>query len=154
MADLLTKIAVATPAVRSTRDPFSLLRAEMNDLVARMWNGSGDSAVGPMLAPALDVSESDNTFEVRMDVPGMAAKDIDIQVRGNVVSVSGKRQEEQEEKGKTYHRIERSLGSFSRSLTLPCDINEDEVAANYENGVLVVTLPKSETNKGRKITVK
>jgi HSP20 family protein len=154
MADLLTKKAVATPAVRSTRDPFSLLRAEMNDLVARMWNGSGDSAVGPMLAPALDVSESDNTFEVRMDVPGMAAKDIDIQVRGNVVSVSGKRQEEQEEKGKTYHRIERSLGSFSRSLTLPCDINEDEVAANYENGVLVVTLPKSETNKGRKITVK
>lgn len=72
-----------------------------------------------LFAPALDVAEKDNCFELHMDIPGMETKDIDIQVQGNTVTVTGSRKEEKEEKGKTFYRIERLSGSFSRTVTLP-----------------------------------
>ena len=87
------------------------------------------------MVPALDLSETDTAIEVRMDLPGITAKDIDIQVSGNVLTVSGQRKEEKEEKGKTFHRVERRYGSFSRSVTLPCAVEESEVAAEYHDGV-------------------
>lgn len=155
MANTLTeRPKAATPAVRTTRDPFISLRDEMNDLISRMWSGYEASPALQQLSPAIDVSETDNAFEVRMDSPGMESKDFDIQVHGNAVTLSGRKQEEKEEKGKTFHRIERRSGSFSRTLTLPCDINEDEVAAEYTNGVLLVKLPKCEKSKPKKISVK
>ena len=89
-----------------------------------------------------------------MDIPGMEAKDIDIQVNANVLTVSGERKEEREEKGKTYHRVERRVGAFSRSVTLPCPVKEDAVDAQYKNGILTIKLPKTEEAKARKITVK
>jgi HSP20 family protein len=100
------------------------------------------------------LSESDNAFEIRVDIPGMEAKDIDVQVHGNTVTLSGQRKEEKEEKGKTFHRIERRSGSFSRTLTLPCAVNEDEVAADYTQGVLNVKLPKCEEAQSKRIAVK
>ena len=145
----------AAPSIRTMwRDPFSIFRNEMNELISRMWNGQDEAPIGQALSVALDVSETDNAFDVRMDIPGMQAKDFDIQVQGNNVTLSGQRQEEKEEKGKTYHRIERRSGSFSRTITLPCEVNEDEVAAQYTNGVLSVTLPKSEKSRVKKINVK
>jgi HSP20 family protein len=84
----------------------------------------------------------------------MTAKDIDIQISGNVLTISGKREEEKEEKGKTFHRVERSYGSFSRSVTLPCAIQENEVAAEYRDGVLKITLPKTEESMAHKVKVK
>jgi HSP20 family protein len=84
----------------------------------------------------------------------MAAKDFDIEVNGNIVTVRGERKEEKEEKGKTFHRVERRYGSFSRSMTLPCNVNEDEVAAEYASGVLTVTLPKREDTAPKKVSVK
>jgi HSP20 family protein len=68
--------------------------------------------------------------------------------------LSGQRKEEKEEKGKTYHRLERRTGSFSRMLTLPCEVNADEVAAEYAQGVLTVKLPKCEEAKSKKVAVK
>jgi HSP20 family protein len=84
----------------------------------------------------------------------MDAKDINVQVHGNAVTISGERKEEKEEKGKTFHRMERRSGSFARTLTLPCEVNEDEVAAEYVQGVLMLTLPKCETAKVKKVAVK
>ena len=89
-----------------------------------------------------------------MDIPGMEAKDIDIQVNGHLLTISGERKEEKEEKGKTYHRIERRSGSFSRSVTLPCPVKEEAVDAQYKNGILMVKLPKAEEAKSKKIAVK
>jgi HSP20 family protein len=100
------------------------------------------------------MTESDVALEIRMDVPGIKAKDIDIQLNGNIITISGQREEEKEEKGKTYHRIERRSGSFSRTLTLPCSVSQDEVVADYRDGVLTVTLPKSEESKAHKVKVK
>ena len=106
------------------------------------------------IIPSLDLAETDGIVEVRMDIPGMETKDIDIQVNGNLLTISGERKEEREEKGKTFHRVERRVGSFSRTVTLPCPVKEDAVDAQYKNGTLTVKLPKTEETKSKKITVK
>jgi HSP20 family protein len=141
--------------VTASRNPLSLLRQEMDDLVARFWDGEAEKSwFATTFAPSLDLVEADNAYEIRMDIPGIEAKDIDVQVHGNAVTISGQRKEEKEEKGKTYHRVERRCGSFSRTLTLPCKVNEGEVAADYTQGVLTVKLPKCEESKATKVSVK
>jgi len=136
------------------RDPFSLMREEVSDLRSRLMGGEDEGWFGGAMVPALDVSETDTAIDVRMDVPGITAKDIDIQVNGSLLTVSGERKEEKEEKGKTFHRVERRYGSFSRSVTLPCNVVESEVAAEYKDGVLTIKLPKTEESKTHKIKVK
>ncbi len=155
MASTLTRTQPATPSVRIT-DPFTLMRQEMSDLLSNLWSGNGDGAglFKGGIAPALDVAEKDNSFEIRMDIPGVDSKDLDVEVHGNTVTISGSRKEEKEEKGKTFHRVERSSGSFSRTVTLPCSVSEKEVAAEYTNGVLSVVLPKSEDARPKKVSIK
>ncbi len=141
----------STPA---NRDSFSLLRKEMDDLLSNFWGPTPTTWLSSNLSPAVDLSEQENAFVIKVDAPGLEAKDLNVQVHGNTVSVSGQRQEEKESKDKTYYRMERRQGSFSRSVNLPCNINEDEVAAEYVNGVLTLTLPKAESSKAKKISVK
>jgi HSP20 family protein len=126
----------------------------MEQLVSRAFGE--DVALWPSerILPSLDLAETDGAVEVRLDIPGMEAKDIDIQVNGNLLTISGERKEEREEKGKTFHRVERRVGSFSRTVTLPCPVKEEAVDAQYKNGILTVKLPKTEEAKSRKITVK
>ena len=154
MSSSVSRKKSSMPAVPSARDPFVAMQEEMNDLISRFWQGKPESTNGLTMNPAMDVSENENAFDVRVDAPGMAAKDFDIQVQGNAVVVSGKRHEEHEEDDKKFHRVERRWGSFSRAITLPCEVNEDEVVAQYDSGVLTLTLPKSEKNRARKIDVK
>lgn len=155
MSTKLTPSRGTSPTpVTNGRGPFSLLRQEMDDLMNRFWGGEPEGWFGGPMLPAADLVEGENAFEVRMDAPGFEAKDIDIQVQGNTVTLSGNRKEEKEEKGKTFHRVERRSGSFSRTFTLPCNLNEDEVAAEYTQGVLTVKLPKCDTTQKKKITVK
>ena len=89
-----------------------------------------------------------------MDVPGLKPEEIEIQLNNGILTVSGERREEKEEKGKTFHRIERRHGSFSRSVTLPAAVAEDKVDAQCHDGVLTITLQKTEEAKSRKIKVK
>ena len=135
------------------RGPWDAMR-EMEDWMGRVIGTELDVLPADRICPSLDLSETDAALEVRMDIPGMEAKEIDIQVNGNVLTVSGERKEEREEKGKTYHRVERSVGAFSRSITLPCVVKESAVDAQYKNGILTIKLPKTEEAKSRKITVK
>jgi HSP20 family protein len=141
------------PATTS-RSPLAVLRHEMDDLISRFWDGEQERWFSGHFAPAVDLIESPAAFEIRLDIPGMNSNDIDVQVHGNMVTLSGKRVEEKEDASKTYHRAERRMGSFSRMLTLPCEINESEVAAEYSQGVLRVTLPKCEEARMRKVPVK
>jgi HSP20 family protein len=129
------------------------IRNEVADVLSRVLDtGTGLLDLG--IVPTADVCETDKTIEVRMDVPGMTAKDIDIHLNQNVLTVSGERVEEHEKKGRSFHRTERRMGCFSRSLTLPCPVIDDEVAAEYKDGVLTITLPKSKDSQARKIEVK
>jgi HSP20 family protein len=126
----------------------------MDDLLSRFWGDEGEGWLAGRMAPSADLSETDTAIEVRVDLPGIKPSEIDIQLSGNVLTVSGERKEEKEEKGRTFHRVERRTGSFSRSITLPCAVQEQEVAAEYRDGVLAITLPKEEGAKARKIKVK
>lgn len=137
----------------SRREPLRSLREEMQELMENVFGGEGD---GWLMAgaPSVDLSETDNSVEVKIDLPGIKASEIDIQVNGNLLTISGERKEEKEEKGKTFHRVERRFGSFSRSVTLPCAVQEAEAAAECRDGVLTVTLPKAEEAKTHKIKVK
>jgi HSP20 family protein len=152
MSATLTKPRAAQA---TARNPLAALRQEFDDMMARVWDGEPEKAwFGGPFAPSADVLESENAFEVRMDLPGMESKDIDVQVHGNVMTISGHRQEEKEEKGNRFHRVERRTGSFSRTITLPCNVIDDEVAAEYSQGVLTVKLPKCEDAKTKKVAVK
>lgn len=136
------------------RAPFLSFRNEMDNLLNRFSDDFGNGWLTQGYAANLDLSETNNHIEVRMDVPGIQPEEIDVEVSGNLLRITGERKEEHEEKGKMFHRMERRTGSFSRSVTLPCDVEEDQVEANCENGVLTITLPKSESMKPHKINVK
>lgn len=152
-----TAIAKAKPRqVRPwfNRGPFESIREEVQDLLTRTFGEEADAWLPARFVPSLDLAETDKSVEVRMDIPGMEAKDFDIQVHGNLLTVSGEQKEEREEKGKTFHRMERRVGMFSRTVTLPCPVKEDSVDAQYKNGILTLQLPKTEEARARKITVK
>lgn len=136
------------------RGPLRNLRDEMQEFFSNVMGGELEGWPLGQVAPTLDVSETNGSVEVRMDLPGMKPEDIDIQVNGNLLMVSGERREEKEETDRAFHRVERRMGSFSRSLTLPCAIREEKVDARYRDGVLSITLPKTDEAKSRKVQVK
>lgn len=138
----------------NTRDSISLLRKEMEELISNFWGASSSNLLSQSMSTALDVVESDNSFQIKMDAPGLQAKDINVQIHGNTLTLSGNRQEEKETNDKTFYRMERRNGSFSRTVSLPCGVNESEAVAEYTNGVLTLTLPKAEGAKPKKINVK
>jgi len=136
------------------RRPRAGTLEEFEDIIGRLWETGEEGLPFGEALPSLDISETDKSVEVRLDLPGVKPKEIDIRLNGNLLTIRGERREEREEKGKTYHRVERRAGAFSRSITLPCAIQEDEGAAEYHDGVLTITLPKTEEAKTRKIAVK
>jgi len=141
-------------------DPFremSLLRSNMNRLfddafgnmpLERTNGGTGTWGV------ALDVSEDENGYTVKASVPGVASDDIDITLNDNVLTIKGEMRDESETQEQNYHLRERRYGAFSRSISLPTNIEADKIDAAQENGVLTVFLPKAEEVKPRKISVK
>lgn len=106
--------------------------------------------------PRLDISESDQDYKVVAEVPGMSEKDINVTLNDNILTISGKKELEREEKNRQYHRVERSYGSFRRDVELPSEVIPDKVEAKFKNGVLEIVLPKpaAEISKGKKITIK
>lgn len=106
------------------------------------------------LMPAFDIAEADDHFAVKADLPGIDPRDLDISLAGNVLTIRGEKKEEREEKSERYYSIERRFGSFNRSFMLPSDVKEEGIEASYKNGVLRVTIPKSERVKQKKIPVK
>ncbi|MEQ1828857.1 MAG: Hsp20/alpha crystallin family protein [Pirellula sp.] len=138
----------------NSKDSFSGLRKDMEELLSNFWGTCPLGCMSQAMSPALDVIESENSFLVKMDAPGLQAKDLNVQVQGNTLTLSGQRQEDKETKDKTYYRMERRNGNFSRTVSLPCAVNESEAVAEYTNGVLTLTLPKAEGAKIKKITVK
>lgn len=141
-------------AVAPARRGLSALRHELDDLVTRVWGEHEGSWLTGDFSPSFDLAETEKAFEIRLDAPGMECKDFEIEVNGNIVTIRGERKEEKEEKGKTFHRVERRYGAFSRTTTLPSNVNSSEVAAEYSKGVLTVTLPKRDEETPTKISVK
>ncbi len=154
MAATLTKREPQGLRTFFRRCPLDSVRDEMQNVFSQVLGDEGPSLPWERSMPMLDVSETDHAVEVRMDLPGIKPEEIDIQLNNNLLTVSGERKDEKEEKGKTYHRVERTMGSFSRSVLLPCNVQESKVDAKYQAGVLSITLPKTDEAKSHKIKVK
>ena len=105
-------------------------------------------------APPVDVMETDEEFQIRAELPGVEKKDVKLSVENGVLLISGHREQEKEEKGKRYHKIERAYGNFARSFTVPEAVDAEKVTAEFKNGLLNVRLPKSEKARPKSIEVK
>jgi len=114
--------------------------------------GNGGSTLRRWI-PAMDLVETDEHFVLKADLPGLTEADVNVEVEDNVLTISGERQAEHEDKREGYVRVERAFGTFRRSLTLPEGINPEAVQASFENGVLEVRIPKPEERKPRKVAI-
>jgi HSP20 family protein len=149
--------------VAKTR-PTSVRRSPFRELFPRnvfedlfdQYLTEGNGGLSQMMNVSMDVAETDHAFEVKVDLPGVNAEDVDIQIENNTLTVRGQRSEETEEKDadKQYHRVERYSGSFARSVVLPISINENETVAEFKDGVLKIQIPKADEGKARKIKIK
>lgn len=153
MTTTVTKQPANVVRKASVRDPLGLIRDEWNRFMTN-FEENGVGLFSGMTCPTLDLGETDKSVEIRMDLPGLNSDDIDIQLSDNTITISGERKEEKEEKGKTWQRVERQMGTFSRTVTLPCAVKNSEVNATYRDGVLHVSLPKSAEAQTKKITIK
>ena len=146
---------------RSGFDPFSTLQREIDRLfddftrgwptMTRDWPTMARTSE---LMPSMDVAETDKEIEITAELPGLAEKDVQVNVADNVLTIKGEKKSEKEEKDKNYRMYERSYGSFSRTLDLPAGINPDSIKASLSNGVLKVTVPKPAPAQVKKVEVK
>ncbi|MCJ7549125.1 MAG: Hsp20/alpha crystallin family protein [Anaerolineae bacterium] len=135
-----------------SRQTVQRMRRAMNRRVADETQGAGLAA--PATCPAMNVWANDEGVVVAAELPGCSPDNIDITVVGDTLTVKGSRTEEELPEGAVYHRCERACGSLSRAFTLPFGVEASGVDATFEQGVLLITLPRAEADKPRRITVK
>ena len=104
--------------------------------------------------PAFDIYENDKNYVLKAEIPGINSKELDVTLTDGLLTVKGEKRKESEERGETYHRIERRYGAFERSFHVPDSIQADRVGAEYRDGILTLTLPKVERRRVKKIDVK
>src|SRR5438093_4339415 len=134
-------------------DPFREVNTQPSRLgcfVAKDWEAPMSTTAWN---PSVDIFENDNEVVVKAELPGMNAKDIDVRLENNVLTLRGDRHFEKETKEENYHRIESEYGTFTRSFALPTAVNGDKVTAEYKDGILKVVLPKKEETKLKPIKV-
>lgn len=132
---------------------LNALQNSMNRLFDAQFGGRDESLTSGAFVPAVDVYEDEHSVQLKLEVPGVAEKDLDIRVENNTLTVSGERKFEKEEKEENFHRIERRYGSFTRSFTLPNTVSTEDVQADCENGVLKIRLAKRAEAKPKQIKV-
>jgi len=133
---------------------LSTLQNRMSRLFEEQYGaGREESLTTGAFVPAVDVYEDEHSIQLKLEVPGIDEKDLDIKVENNVLSVSGERKLEKEEKEENFHRVERRYGSFTRSFTLPSTVSTDDIQADYDHGVLKIRLAKRAEAKPKQIKV-
>ncbi|RMG41852.1 MAG: Hsp20/alpha crystallin family protein [Planctomycetota bacterium] len=144
------------PFTSRTPGLFADIDREFDNLLSRFW-GSADRALEEWTGanvPRLNVAETENAYEVTVDLPGLNPDDINVEFSNGELRITGERKQEKEEKGKTYHRVESYYGKFQRTLYLGEGIDADKIEAEYKDGVLRLTLPKSQEAATKRIAVK
>lgn len=131
-------------------DPFEALQEDMDRLMGRFWAPTRFTApsllrpeIGIRNFAQMDVRETENAIDIKVDVPGMEVKDIDVTLSDSTLSIKGERETEAEEKREDYYRLERSSGTFHRRIELPTEVDESKIEATVKQGVLSLHLPKS-----------
>jgi len=137
-------------------DPFrelNSLQSRMNRLFEEQYGSRDESLTAGAFVPPVDVYEDEHGIQLKLEVPGVDEKDLDIRVENNVLTVTGERKFEKEEKEENFRRVERRYGSFTRSFTLPNTISTEDVQADYDHGVLKIRLAKRAEAKPKQIKV-
>ena len=134
---------------------LSSFRKEMD----RLWDRLGGEkplarTFGDVWSPSVDISETKDSLVVKADLPGLEAKDVNVSIAGDVLTIKGQKKAEEEEKDEHYHCVERYSGSFQRVFQLPSGVKADQIEATFDKGVLKVTLQKVEEAKKKEIEVK
>jgi HSP20 family protein len=132
---------------------FTTLQDRLNRLFQSSFGDSQDALTSTNFNPAVDVYEDEHNVSLKIEVPGIEEKDLDISVENNTLTVHGERKFEKEEKEENFRRVERQYGSFTRSFTLPQTVDSENVSANYDKGVLKISLPKKAEAKPKQIKV-
>ncbi len=141
---------------------LNTIRRDMNEMFNDLFRGFGlapfESSFGTemrLFSPRVDVVETPEALKVSAELPGMDKDDVNVSLSRDTLTISGEKKSEQEEEGEDYYHMERSYGSFRRSVAVPCEIDDDAIEATFENGVLNIMLPKTDQGKNcRKISVK
>jgi HSP20 family protein len=142
--------------MKKGRDPlagFGNLQEAVRDMLASWPFGEREALSIADWAPTCNVSETAEEYRIEAELPGVKQDDFEVKVDDGVLTLKGERSEEKEEKGKKYHRVESSYGSFMRSFTLPADANEDKVEAEYKDGLLKVRIPRTAPKESKARTV-
>ena len=137
-------------------DPFRefvTLQDRMNRLFRDSQGGQEEALTTTTFAPPVDVYEDEHNVTLKIEVPGIDEKDIDVRIENNTLTVYGERKFEKEEKEENYRRVERQYGSFTRTFTLPTTVDQDSVQADYDKGVLKIKLAKKAEAKPKQIKV-
>lgn len=137
---------------RYTRPDNDLMSKRFSDIMDDFFNDVVSTRRDTFM-PGIDISETDDQFHITAELPGMKKEDIDINLENRRLTISGERKFENEEKGKTYHRVETSYGSFNRSFQLPDNVDENSISATYENGLLNITIDKDEEKVKKQIEI-
>jgi HSP20 family protein len=154
--------ATRAPVRREEWPPFARLKRDMEGLFDNFFHGFD---VVPFergwerweaFSPRIDVTDTEKAIKVAAELPGMDEKDIDVSLTREALTIKGEKKEEKEEKDEDYYHVERSYGSFSRTIPLPVEVETDKVQASFKKGVLTITLPKSTKalKETKKVTVK
>jgi HSP20 family protein len=129
------------------------LQGDMNRLFDRFFESRTPNGTSRRWIPAMDLVEKEDHLELRADLPGMSEDDVNIEIKDGVLRISGERRAEEEETREGYRRVERAFGSFTRSVTLPEGIDPNDVKANFENGVLEVSIPKPKESEPTRVQI-
>ncbi|MFL6201436.1 MAG: Hsp20/alpha crystallin family protein [Thermoanaerobaculia bacterium] len=135
-----------TTAYLTTREPFYRL-------FDSFFNGEAQGEETRAWVPPVDIQENADAYLFHAELPGMTKEDIHITLENNVLRVSGERKFEKDAKKENYHRVERTYGTFTRTFTLPTQVDAEKVLAAFENGILTITVPKAEQAKPRRIEI-
>jgi HSP20 family protein len=127
------------------------MRREVDRLFNRMWGDFGSMLFS---GPCIDISETEDVLVIRAELPGVDSDDVRISVTDRTLSLSGEKRAKKVMRGEQFYRVERRFGSFSRKIELPCSVEMEEIKATFENGVLMIVMPKCQDRNGGHVQVK
>lgn len=139
---------------KEMQNPMVQFQRQMNRLMNDFLHSFEPAQARGEWTPSVDISETDTEMVVKAEVPGLAKEDLSVTVAGNVLTLSGEKRDERKEAKGTWTMVERRYGRFERAIPLPGGVDVEKVQAEFKNGVVTVTLPKTEEARGRKIPIK
>lgn len=158
-----TRVKPFSETSHHTHHPFARWQQEMDKFLhnafrgfGQGWDSSNFSSKDSFMKPNIDISESEKAYNIAIEVPGVADKDVNLEIGNGMLTISGEKKLENEKEDKHFYRVESSYGAFYRTVSLPEDVNEEGIEAVFKNGVLHVTLPRHASHKSnvKKIEIK